>query len=254
MYSDFALVYDRLMHDVDYDAWAAHYRALLSLNGVKEGALVMEAACGTGSLTLRLAKRYQVLPSDASADMLSVAAGKAKAAGLRLTFLQQDMVRLSSHKKADALVCACDGVNYLLSKTALSSFFSSAFEVLKPGGVLAFDISTVDKLKRVLCSAPQVFRAEDVSYIWENAWQEKEKKLRLSLSVFTRQKDGAYLRIDEEQVQRGWEEEELLLALKKSGFTGIKFYGNFTLTKPRENAQRLHVTAIKPMKESIKHA
>ena len=47
MYADFA-VYDRLMQDVDYAAWAAFYMALLDSLGVSPGAAVAECACGTG--------------------------------------------------------------------------------------------------------------------------------------------------------------------------------------------------------------
>lgn len=245
MYGDFALVYDRLMRGVDYEAWAAHYRALLGSSGVKDGALVLETACGTGNLTLLLAKHYKVLPSDASPEMLSVAAQKAKAAGLDLTFVQQDMQRLSVHRKADAVVCACDGVNYLTSDKALSAFFTSAYEALKPGGVLAFDVSTIDKLSRVLGNDPQVERGEEISYIWENAWQENESKLYLSLSLFEKQKDGRYLRIDEEQVQKGWSEQELKAALQKAGFKTTKAFSNFTFSAPRENSQRMHLIAQK---------
>ena len=59
MYGSFASVYDRLMKDVDYAAWAVHYSQLLALAGIGEGAVVMEAACGTGSLSLHLAERYR---------------------------------------------------------------------------------------------------------------------------------------------------------------------------------------------------
>ena len=245
MYSDFALVYDRLMQGVDYEAWAAHYHALLKRSGVEDGAMVLETACGTGNLTLLLAKHFKILPSDISPEMLSVAAKKTKAAGLNLTFVQQDMQRLSAHRKADAVICACDGVNYLTSNKALSAFFASAYETLKPGGVLAFDVSTIDKLSRVLGSAPQIERGEDISYIWENAWRQSESKLYLSLSLFEKQKDGRYLRIDEEQIQKGWSEQELETALKKAGFKQIKVFGNFTFSKPRENSQRMHLIAQK---------
>lgn len=249
MYGAFASVYDRLMAEVDYDAWASHYRALLDTVGVQDGAAVLEAACGTGNLTLRLARHYEVLPSDASPEMLSVAAGKARAAGLSLTFLRQDMRQLRAHRPVDAVVCACDGVNYLLSEAALKAFLDAAYRALRPGGALAFDVSSRDKLSRVLAGQPQVFRSERLCYLWENAWDSAKSRLSLSLSVFDRQKDGAYRRIDEEQVQRGWTEAELRAALIKAGFAGIRFFGNFSLKKPAGNAQRLHVCALRPADE-----
>ena len=245
MYGEFAVVYDQLMADVDYDAWAAHYRTLLSARGVPEGAVVLEPACGTGSLTLRLARHYTVLPSDASEEMLSVAAKKSKAAGLSLTFIRQELRQLHAHCPADAVVCACDGVNYLLTDAALLGFLRSAYAALKPGGVLAFDVSSFDKLSRVLGSQPQVFRSNDLCYLWENAWNQRGSKLSLSLSVFIREEEGTYRRIDEEQVQRGWAEETLCTALTSAGFCGIQCYGNHTMSRPAVNAQRLHITAIR---------
>lgn len=245
MYTDFASVYDRLMADVDYDAWAVHYRDLLSRRGVMDGAVVLEPACGTGNLSVRLARRYSLQPSDASVEMLSKAAEKARDAGLLLPFVHQDMRRLRTHRPADAIVCACDGVNYLLTPSALSAFFSSAREALKPGGVLAFDVSSVDKLSRILGSRPQLYRADDICYLWENAWDAHSNRLQLSLSIFVQRADGAYERIDEEQVQRGWTEGELRAALSQAGFGSICCYGNFTVSPPQPNAQRLHLTALK---------
>ena len=245
MYGEFAVVYDRLMADVDYDARAAYYRTLLSARGVSDGATVLEPACGTGSLTLRLAQHYTVLPSDVSEEMLSVAAKKSKAAGLSLTFIRQELRQLHAHCPADAVVCACDGVNYLLTDAALLGFLRSAHAALKPGGVLAFDVSSIDKLSRVLGSQPQVFRSNDICYLWENAWNQRGSKLSLSLSVFIREDEGTYRRIDEEQVQRGWAEETLRTALTSAGFCDIQCYGNHTMSRPAVNAQRLHITAIR---------
>ena len=57
MYTDFASVYDRLMADVPYREWADYYAGLLKAGGVLNGPIV-ECACGTGSLTVELARRY----------------------------------------------------------------------------------------------------------------------------------------------------------------------------------------------------
>jgi len=245
MYGDFALVYDRLMADVDYAAWGAHYLALLRERGVPDGALVLEAACGTGSLSLRLARHYALLPGDISEAMLSVAAKKARDAGLRLTFTKQDMRSLRAHKQVDAIVSGCDGVNYLLTPAALGAFLKSANASLKPGGCLAFDVSSPDKLRRVLGGAPQLLRGEDICYIWENAWDEARGLLHLSLSIFVEEAPGSYRRIEEEQTQRAWTQQELTAAMTEAGFTGVRCYANFSLEPPLPASQRLHFSAVK---------
>ena len=61
MYTAFARVYDALMDQVDYGAWARHYQALMEKYGVPRGGRCVECACGTGSITLPLKKAgYQM--------------------------------------------------------------------------------------------------------------------------------------------------------------------------------------------------
>ena len=55
-YSGFAGVYDLLMDDFDYPAWAAYYLRLLADSGVHPSEMC-DCACGTGSLTMEFAAR-----------------------------------------------------------------------------------------------------------------------------------------------------------------------------------------------------
>ncbi|MGN1059684.1 MAG: class I SAM-dependent DNA methyltransferase, partial [Clostridia bacterium] len=72
-YQGFAHLYDALTFDVDYEKIADFIRSRLQENGLTAG-LVLDLACGTGSLTLALAARgYEMLGADASQDMLAVA-------------------------------------------------------------------------------------------------------------------------------------------------------------------------------------
>ena len=107
MYTAFAAVYDRLMRDVDYEAWARHYARLLAGAHV-HGGNVCECACGTGSLTLPLRRLgYRMTGVDLSRDMLSQAAQKARDAGLEIPFVCQDMCHLQLHRRQDAILCTC---------------------------------------------------------------------------------------------------------------------------------------------------
>ncbi len=54
-YTALAGFYDRLMGDIDYDAWADYLHGLLQKAG-RQVRRVGEAACGTGNLTLRMRK------------------------------------------------------------------------------------------------------------------------------------------------------------------------------------------------------
>lgn len=224
MYTAFAAVYDRLMGEVDYPAWAALYEKLLTEAGVPCGAAVTECACGTGSLTLPLSARYRMTGVDLSEDMLSVAARRAREQGKFIPFVAQDMRALALHRQQDAVLCTCDGVNYLLTEDDLLAFFTRARAALKAGGALIFDLSTPYKLREVLGNNTLFESREDWAYIWQNAWDGEKNTAELALDIFVKSGEK-YDRLCETQTQRAWTAEELAGALKRAGFRLIKTVG-----------------------------
>ncbi len=243
LYERFSLVYDALMRGVDYDGWANYLDRLLRGFGAPEGASVLECACGTGEITLRLARLgYRVIASDVSADMLRVAQEKAREKGIAVPFVEQDMRSLSAHRPADAVLAACDGVNYLLSTADLAAFFSAAARALKPGGLLLFDVSSAHKLKNVLgCNT---FGEDDgtYAYLWRNAFDPEARLLEMRLSFFVRE-GSAYARFTETHVQRAHTRREIASALKRCGFTLLAAYEAFFERAPRQNAERIQFVA-----------
>lgn len=245
MYADFALVYDSLMADVDYAAWADHYERLLARAGVPEGALVTECACGTGSLSQHLARRYRLTGLDISEEMLSVAALKLRSQGLQVPLVRQDMRRMRLMKPQDALLCTCDGVNYLLTPAALRQFLSAAHQALKPGGALCFDVSSHHKLSQRLRNNTFVKTDGGIRYIWQNSYDEGSRLLQLQLQIFLREEDGRFRLILEEQQQRAWTLQELQEALAAAGFQDIAAFGGRGLGAPQAEDQRIHLLCIK---------
>ena len=246
MYTEFAAIYDLLMQDVDYDAWAAHLLRLLSLKGILPGSSVCECACGTGSLTIRLQKAgYRMTGVDLSADMLEAAMRKARDSGCFIPFIRQDMTRLSLPRRADAVLCTCDGLNYLKPED-VPLFMTSAFGSLRSGGVLLFDVSTPWKLKNILGSRSLTRREKSFVYLWDNAWDEKRQSVSLSLTVFLPEADGKYRRVDEAQTQYAHDRPFLKDCMNACGFTSVRFFGKQRLGAPREKDDRWHVIAVRP--------
>ena len=240
-YSAFAAGYDRMMGDVDYDGWARYIDGFLREAGAKT---VLECACGTGSLTVRLGRMgYAMTGLDLSEDMLMVARQKALDAGLRmLPFVCQDMNRIALHRPMDAVVCACDGVNYLVDGP--EAFFRSAFGALKPGGLLLFDVSSAYKLSTVLGDNTFAATGEDWAYIWENRYHPRLSRVDMLLTGFLKQGTG-YARFEERHVQRAYSAEELRSSLKSCGFGDIQVYEAFTRNGPADTSERLQFTARK---------
>lgn len=241
MYDEaFARVYDRLMDDFDYPAWADYYERLIA---DAPGNRVCECACGTGTMAVQLAKRgYRVTASDLSEGMLRAAAQKARAAGVMIPFVRQDMRFLDLPRPADAILCPCDGVNYLTGEGDARAFFARANAQLVRGGVLAFDISSRDKLIG-LTDAPYYEDRDEVTYFWKNS--RAGELIRMELTFFVRQGGGLYARFDETHVQRAHRVEEILAWLKAEGFTDVRALGDRTLCAPRPGEARWHFTAKK---------
>ena len=243
MYGDFAAVYDRLMADVDYAGWAAFYWQLLEAAGILEGSLVCECACGTGGLSVHLAPRCRLTGVDLSEAMLSIAARKLREKGQQVPLIRQDMRRLRLHKPQDAILATCDGVNYLTGRRR-AQFFRAANGALRMGGALAFDLSTLHKLRHTLGSNV-LSRRRDIRYIWRNSWRERDRRLSLALSVFVRQPEGLWRLIEEEQAQRGYDVPELCEALRSAGFGDIRVYGDRRLAQPADDEARVHLLCVK---------
>ncbi len=245
MYQAFAELYDELMDDVDYESWADYYTRLLSIYGVRNGK-ICECACGTGGLTIPLYKRgFQMTGVDISREMLWEAAQKSRKLGIAMPFVQQDMKALNLHRPMDAVLATCDGVNYLLTEEDLLSFFRAAHRAVKPGGALIFDVSTPHKLKNVLCSGLMAEDRENITYMWQNSWNERQRTVSLDLVFFVREKENQYRRIEEHQKQRAWDEKTLKENLWHAGFRAVSIYGDFTLNSSTDENQRWHVAATR---------
>lgn len=246
MYEGFAKVYDTLMADVDYSAWAAYYGQLAKRRGITVRRAA-DCACGTGSLTLELAVQgIQMTGLDLSVDMLRVAGEKARKRGLQLPFIRQDMRKLLLHRPMDAIFCACDGVNYLTRPEDVQSFFTAAWKAIQPGGGLFFDISTRRKLESTLGNNCLGDDGLDVSYIWQNHFEPQKGILQMDLTFFVREPDGRYARFAETHFQRAHALYELAEWLQAAGFTRIQAFSERTFAPPRDTDDRVHFAAIRP--------
>lgn len=246
MYEGFAAVYDGLMSDVDYVGWADFYLSLAERSGV-EMRRAADCACGTGSLTLELAAQgLQMTGLDLSMEMLAVAGQKARARGMQVPFVRQDMRKLLLHRPMDAIFCACDGVNYLVRLPDVQAFFAAAYESLRPGGGLFFDVSTQHKLAHRLGNNCLGNDDEAVSYIWQNHYDNKSRTLQMDLTFFVREADGRYSRFGETHFQRAHTADELTDLLRVCGFTNIAVCGDRTFSPPQENEERMHIAAMRP--------
>ena len=245
-YGRFADLYDRLMDDVDYDGWADSLCALFGTYGDNGIGTVTDCACGTGALTVRWAERgYRMTGIDLSEDMLRVAQEKARAHGLFVPFARMDMTSFRTHRKTDAIICCCDGVNYLTEEKQVRSFFASANANLRDGGLLLFDLSTPYKLERVLGCSTMGEDRKECTYLWENTYDPSSGLLEMRLHFFLPDGKGTYTRFDETHIQRSYSREQTEKLLDGCGFALLEAKEAFTGKDPGPECERIQYVARK---------
>lgn len=237
-YSDFAYVYDALMkRDVDYEKWTDYIENLFDIYGVNPE-LVCDVACGTGNITIPMARRgYDMTGIDISEDMLNVA--REKAEGLDILFLNQSMAKIDLYGTMGAFLCMIDGINYCISHKSLLQFFAKIKTCfMDEDAPFIFDISSEYKLKKVVGSNTFVHAGKDIFYTWQNRYIESKKLSDMFLTFFVKEGD-TYRRFEERHLQRAWSVEELTYLLKKAGFETVDVYGEMSYKKPKKNEERI---------------
>lgn len=243
MYNGFAHLYDRLMAEVPYSEWADYYFEIFRRFGCG-AALGLDLGCGTGNMTLELARRgADMIGVDISEDMLGVAAEKAKAERREILFLNQDMAELELYGTVDFIVSSLDCVNYVTEKNRLKRVFKLVNNYLDPGGLFVFDVNTEYKLSRVLGDNAFVSDGEDIFYSWQNFYDKKSRLCDFYLTFFEKDERGLYRRFDEVHTQRAYGAEELKAMLEAAGLKVEGVFRDRTFKKPTPTAERLFFVA-----------
>lgn len=243
-YETFARYYDSLTHNVEYARRADYLCALLEQLGHSPG-LALDLACGTGSLTVELAKRgWDVYGIDGSMAMLSVARQKAADNGLDLLFLCQKMQKIDLYGTVGTVVCALDSINHLTLESDVQAAFNRVSLFMDPDGYFIFDINTVYKHKYVLANQVFLYDTEDVYCIWQNHYEEKRNRVRIDLDFFGRE-GNIYHRNEEHFYERAYETAQLRVMLEKAGFGEIRMFEDLTFAEPKKTTERIVVAARK---------
>jgi ubiquinone/menaquinone biosynthesis C-methylase UbiE len=241
-YNVFAPFYD-LLQTVDYPARAAYFDRLLRKFDMPDG-LLLDLACGTGTLSVELAGRgYDVIGVDGSEQMLSVAQQKAWAAEQQILFLCQDMEELDLYGTVTGCVCALDSLNHLTEEEALSRAIGRVSLFLEPGGVFVFDMNTPYKQEILLADRSYVYEAGDTLCAWQN--ETEDGLTTILLDFFTRTKNGLYRRETEEFCERAYPEETVRRICAEHDLRICAVYADDTMESPTETSQRYIFVAKK---------
>lgn len=233
-YNSLAEWFEYLNDDCDYLAWSQYFLdGLERLHCGKDG---FEIGCGSGAFTRALVKNgYRMCGGDLSVPMLTKAADLARKEGLNIPFLQVDALTFRVPHRFDFIISPNDCYNYI-APNQLKVAFTHAHRALKKGGIFWFDVSSAYKLREKVANNIFADDREDVTYLSFN--QLKKDRVEMDVTIFAKQTNGTFVRYDEQHVQYIHEEEELITALKESGFRLLSVEGH--LGKSKEGSDRLN--------------
>lgn len=228
------------MGNAPYNEWTAYILEIWRrLNYSPK--LVLDLACGTGNMTTRLSKNgFDMIGIDISEEMLMVAREKLQESENGILYLCQDMCEFELYGTVDAIVCICDGINYLIEDGQLYEVFKLIKNYLNPDGYFIFDINTEHKFKNILSNNSYSEILEEAAYIWENYYDEDEKINEYQATFFIKNdQNDFYERFDELHYERAYSIEEISNQIESAGLCLVDVYDDLTFDRPKMESERI---------------
>ena len=247
IYDLIAPLYDRVNGDVDYSLWADFIEEIIKREyRGSERELVLDLGCGTGRMTLELAKRgYDMTGIDYSVEMLDIARQNSYELGVSdmVLWLCQDIRDFELYGTVGVAVSCLDTINHLTSTADLYQCFSLVHNYLSNDGLFIFDINGKHKFETVYANESYVMEDEGSFCVWQNFYNEKSRLCDFYITLFEENEDGAYERYDEEQRERMYTLRSIKKALADNGFEFIGAYGDFDFTAADDSFDRIYIAA-----------
>lgn len=238
-YGKFAWFYDRLTDNVEYDKIAAAVDRYVERFGGRKN-ILLDIACGTGSLCERFAKMgYDVIGIDSSEQMLNAALDKKYDSGLPIQYLCQDMTKLDMYGTVDVTVCTLDSINHLTDIEAVMKVFERVSLFAYPDGLFIFDVNTVYKHREVLSNNAFVYDLDGLFCVWQNEYNAEDSSVDIYLDFFERNGQGGYDRYQESFAEQAYSRELLRQCLNKADFEVLGEYDGYTDAPPAEDSERI---------------
>ena len=189
--------------------------------GIRPGAAVLDAGCGTGRYAIELARRgYVVHGVDLSPDLIAVATRAVGDSTGRLSFRVGDIAHLPTSRYAAIL---CRGVlNDIIDDAGRDAVFKAFAEALHSNGVLILDVrewgSSLERKTREPLFRKRVSTDRgELTFTSITAVNPETRQLLIS-ERHELSSEGAARISDYHFVMRCWEKEEVNVLLARHGF------------------------------------
>jgi len=221
---------------------ATEVETAVKLLELEPEASILDLCCGPGRHSLEFSRRgLRVTGVDRNADYLRRARRRAKAEGLHVEFVREDMRRFSRPGAYDGAVNLWTSFGYFEDPEDDRRVARNLFDSLRPGGRLLMELRGKEALARI-------FRERDWHRCDDGTLLLEECRLLDDWSVV----EGRWILVKDGQQKefthriRFYSAVELKALLCEAGFASFHCFGTWDLKPYDHEAQRLLVLAGKP--------
>jgi SAM-dependent methyltransferase len=238
-FSLLADVYDAIMSDVAYDAWAAFILQLAQRSGAELPApsrtRLLDLGCGTGNSSAPfVARGMQVVGLDAAERMLEVARSKLPEA----RFIRASFTDFSLPERFDLVVSVFDALNNLLEPSDFRRCGERVLAHLEPNGAFVFDVNTTRGLRELWEGGRAEGWVDDVYYCWEHAFDEATRLAQVL--AYCEKGDRSFTEV---HVERPYDPPEVEALLRGAGFSSVLAVTYPDGEAPTSDTERIWVVA-----------
>ncbi len=206
-YARFAEIYDVFGSEDFCLSMCSHIVEALERYSIAAGSEIVDVACGTGVITVELAKRgYRMVGVDLSEDMLTQARRRAREAGIEATFARADMRTFRLKQPTRCIISTHDSLDHLFNDEELDLAFERVSSALAPGGLFLFDMNCWEGIRHL--NGRTVFvETHDKSGAYHLIAE--DRSLETNIVGFVQVDGSLYERFDETLYQRCYANEEI---------------------------------------------
>jgi SAM-dependent methyltransferase len=228
-YGEYAWAFDLLI-DRPVGQDCAAIAAWFSERGVRRGATVLDAGCGTGRYAVELGRRgYAVEGVDRSSALIETARHTVRGHGNFVSFRVGDLLALPAERYYGIL---CRGVlNDFVSEDMRLSVFAEFARALRPAGVLILDVreweATKDRKQREPVFRRTVATDRGTLTFTSTTELDPERQQLLLSETHTLVNDAGEHSSDYRFVMRCWTRTELESVFERGGFGSVAYFGAY---------------------------
>ena len=206
------------------------------------GKAVLDLCCGPGRCSIALAKKgFAVTGVDRTEFLLKKAKTKARAAKVKIEWIQQDMRDFIRPEAFDFVLSMFTSFGYFNKKEEDIKVLRNMFSNLKPGGTCLIDVVGKECLARGFQQTNSEKLPDDTTWVQRHEIFDNWTRIRNEWILLRKGRSKTF-----KFYHTVYSGQELKDRLKQVGFHKVKLYGNLEGEEYGHSAQRLIAVGEKP--------